>query len=130
MDRSLEQAIAVIAFFLLVGLAFWVNARVEELGVFLHISPEAAWSVVVRAVLPALLLCALIYNGKIVEALCFLPASAMFSLSPALTYWSWNVIAGMAMNDSPAWYGKGWLHIVAILILTGIPAWWFWLRDR
>lgn len=42
MDRSLEQAIAVIAFFLLVGLVFWVNARVEELSVFLHISPEAA----------------------------------------------------------------------------------------
>ena len=130
MDRSLQQAVAVITFFLLVGIALWVNARVEELAVFLHVSPDASWSVVKRSLLPAILLCVLLYNGKFIEALCFLPASAMFSLSPAFTYWSWDVVAGMAMNDSPAWYGRGWLHILAILVLAAIPTWWFWLRDR
>lgn len=130
MDRGLQQAMAAITFFLLIAIAFWVNARVEELAVFLHISPEAAWSVVKRALLPVILLAVLAYNLKLVEALCFLPASAAFSLSPAFTYWSWNVVAGMALNDSPAWYGTNWVQILAVIILAGIPTWWFWLRDQ
>lgn len=130
MDRGLQQAITAITIFVVIALVFWFNARVEELAVFLHISPEAAWSVVKRALLPAILLAVLVYNFKFIEALCFLPASAVFSLSPAFTYWSWNVVAGMALNDSPAWYGTIWVQIPAVIILTGIPIWWFWFRER